>query len=146
MNSMIAKAVRKQRYKCVAVLVCLLIAANSAHGAVLCFGADGHVEIEPTFHDCGDHSGDTHPAEQKQHSSRIKNAKTGHCGPCVDVPISAGLMKPTRTLKQQKPTFSASATKTLCSSSLDRSVCSSASKTFEAASNPVLLRTVVLLI
>ena len=43
---------RKQIYKkCFVVLICLLIVGNSAHGAVLCFGSDGHIEIESTFHE-----------------------------------------------------------------------------------------------
>ena len=42
---------KDKRRKCVALLVCLFVAANSVQGTVLCFGADGHIEFESAFHE-----------------------------------------------------------------------------------------------
>ena len=104
---MIVKAIKKQRCRCVAALVCLLMASNSVHGAVLCFGTDGHVQIEPTFHErCNDSAHSQH-TEQKQVSNRVNHVENEHCQPCVDVPISIGLIELTRTSKQLSPAFSA---------------------------------------
>jgi hypothetical protein len=104
---MIAKVAKKHMYKCVALLVCLLIAGNSVHGAVLCFGADGHVEIESTFHEQCSAPAHAQRTEQEQLACQIEHAENGHCVPCEDVPISIGLAKITRTPKQLIPAFSA---------------------------------------
>lgn len=72
--------------KCILVLTCLLMFGNLAHGAVLCFGADGHIEIESVFHvQCDDHAR-LQPADQKRSDSM--QIKDNHCDPCVDIPLS----------------------------------------------------------
>lgn len=72
--------------KCILVLTCLLMFGNLAHRAVLCFGADGHIEIESVFHEqCGNHAR-FHPADQKR--SEHMHIKDKHCELCVDIPLS----------------------------------------------------------
>lgn len=144
---MIAKVARKQRYKCVAVLVCLLIAGNSVHGTVLCFGTDGHVEIEPTFHErCNDPAHSKH-TEQKQPSYQVNHVENEHCRPCLDFPISTGLVKIARTPKQLNRAFSAPATTVIApADQFNLSAYNSASISFGAAPYFVPLGTVVLLI
>jgi hypothetical protein len=146
-EKMIAKVVQKQRYKCVAVLVCLLMVGNSLHGAVLCFGTDGHVEIEPTFHErCNDPAHSQHTG-QEQPSYQVNHVKNEHCRPCLDISISNGLVKTTRTPKQLNPAFSAPATNIIApADQLNLSIYSSASISFGAAPYFVPLGTVVLLI
>jgi len=80
---------------------------NSLHGAVLCFGTDGHVEIEPTFHErCNDSAHSQHTG-QEQPSYQVDHIENEHCGPCLDISISTGLVKIARTPKQLNPSFSA---------------------------------------
>ena len=143
MSGMTGKAIRKQRFKCLAALVCLLMAGNSVHGAVLCFGTDGHVEIEPTFHErCSAPAHSLH-TEQQPLSYQVNHEESEHCRPCVDIPISATSVKITRTLKQLNSAFSIPATTVIASAEPSNH---SASITFDAARHFVPLRTVILLI
>jgi hypothetical protein len=144
----VKRAGKKQIYKkCVVVLVCLLIAGNSAHGVVLCFGADGHIEIESAFHKrCGDHS-HSQPTDQKQFSCQSNHLKDKHCEPCVDVPLSIGLAKISQVSKQLSTTSPVPVgNMILLSDKFKFSAYSSASNTFDAASYFSPLRTVILLI
>jgi hypothetical protein len=86
------------------VIICLLIIGNLAQGTVLCFGADGHVELEPAFHKHCDHLVHYHASEQNQHSHEPGHEKGKHCEPCVDIPISMGLAKISHTPKRSNPT------------------------------------------
>ncbi len=90
--------------KCMVVLICLLIIGNLAQGTVLCFGADGHVEIEPAFHNHCDHPVHSDASDQNEHSDEVGHEKGKHCEPCVDIPISIGLAKISSTPKQSNPT------------------------------------------
>ena len=90
--------------KCMVVLICLLIIGNLAQGTVLCFGADGHVEFEPAFHNHCDHSVHYHASDQNQHSHEDGHEKGKHCEPCVDIPISIGLAKISHMPEQSNPT------------------------------------------
>ena len=86
---MIVKLARKQIYKkCLVVLICLLIVGNSAHGTVLCFGVDGHIEIESAFHERCDDVAHSQPADQNQLSYQSDHVKDRHCEPCVDIPLT----------------------------------------------------------
>jgi hypothetical protein len=89
--------------KCMVVLICLLIIGNLAQGTVLCFGTDGHVELEPAFHNHCDHPVHTDTSDQNQHSHEDGHEKGKHCEPCVDIPISIGLTKTSYTPKQSNP-------------------------------------------
>ena len=145
---MAVKRVRKQIYKkCFVVLICLLIVGNSAHGVVLCFGADGHIEIESAFHEqCDDHT-HSQPTDQKQLSYESDHEKDRHCEPCVDVPISVGLAKIARVSKQLNSTFPAPVINVIVlANKFNLSAYNSASSAFDAASYFTPLRTVILLI
>ena len=143
------KLARKQVYKkCVVVLICFLIAGNSVHGTVLCFGADGHTEIESAFHErCNDpvHS---HAPDQNQLSYKAEHekAKHKHCEPCVDIPISISLAKISHTPKQLNPTFPVPATNTIIGTDKpDSSAYNFTPNTFVPSPYFRPLRTVILL-
>jgi len=145
---MTVKKARKQIYKkCVIVLICLLIVGNSAHGAVLCFGVDGRIEIESAFHErCGG-SAHSHPADPEQLSYQSDHVDNGHCEPCVDIPISIGLAKVIRMSKQLNSTFPAPVTNVIVlADKFDLSVYNSTSSTFHTTSYFAPLSTVILLI
>jgi len=133
--------------KSIVVLICLLIVGNSAHGTVLCSGADGHIEIESAFHERCDDPVHSQPAGQKQLSYEADHQKSKHCEPCVDVPISIGLAKIARASKQLNPTFPAPVTNVIVAADkLNFSAYNSASNTFAATSYFTPLRTVILVV
>ena len=79
----------KQIYKkWFVVVMCLLMGGNSAHGVVLCFGVDGHIEVESAFHERCDDPAHSRPTDQNQLSYQSDHTKDRHCEPCVDIPIS----------------------------------------------------------
>jgi hypothetical protein len=97
------------------LLICLLIIGNLAQGTVLCFGADGHVEIESAFHErCTTPTHAPH-AEPQQLSRWVAHEKGDHCGPCIDIPISTTPVKITRLLKKPNSVFSAPVTTVIAS-------------------------------
>ena len=105
---MIVKIAAKDvRRKCVALFVCLFVAANSVQGTVLCFGADGHVEFESAFHaQCTDHD-HSWAADHAGHSSEAEHEGDRHChnGQCVDVSVDVGLVKISQTTEQLDRAF-----------------------------------------
>ena len=145
---MTVKRARKQIYKkCFVVLICLLIVGNSAQGAVLCFGVDGHIEIESAFHERCDDPAHSQPTDQKQLSYQVDHVKDKHCKPCVDVPISFGLAKISTVIKQLNSTFPAPAPNVIVlDNKFNLSAYNLASSAFDAASYFTPLRTVILLI
>ena len=148
---MTVKRARKQIYKkCFVVLICLLIGGNSAHGVVLCLGADGHIEIEPAFHERCDNPAHSQPTDQEQLSYQSEHVKGKHCEPCVDIPISIGSAKITRVShvsKHLNSTFPATATSVIVlADKFNLSAYNSASSSFDAASYFTPLCTVILLI
>ena len=145
---MSVKRARKQIYKkCFVVLICLLIAGNSTHGVVLCFGVDGHIEIESAFHERCDDPAHSQPTDQKQLSYQSDHIKDKHCEPCVDIPISIGLAKISHAPKQLNSTFPAPATNVIVlANKFNPSAYSAASNNFDANSYFIPLRTVILLV
>jgi len=145
---MIVKLAKKQMYKkCIAVFICLLIAGNLTHGTVLCFGSDGHIEIESAFHERCDHPVHSYASDQNQLSSEAEHEIGKHCGPCVDVLIFIGLAKISRASTQLNPIFPAPATNVIVATDkLNFSICNFASNTFIATSYFTPLRTVILLV
>jgi len=139
---------KKQMYKkCIAVFICLLIAGSLTHGTVLCFGSDGHIEIESAFHERCDHPVHSYASDQNQLSSEAEHEICKHCGPCVDIPISIGLAKISRASTQLNPTFLVPATNVIVATDkLNFSICNFASDTFAATSYFTPLRTVILLV
>lgn len=145
---MIVKIAKKQLYKkCIVVFICLLIAGNLTHSTVLCFGADGHIELESAFRKCCNDLVHSSASDQKQFSPEAEHEIGKHCGPCVDVPISIGLAKISRASTQLNPIFPAPATNVIVATDkLNFSVCNFASSTFVATSYFTPLRTVILLV
>ena len=139
---------KKQMYKkCFVVFICLLIAGNLTHGTVLCFGADGHIELESAFHERCDHPVHSYPSDQNQVSSEAEHEIGEHCEPCVDVPISIGLAKITLVPEQLNSTFPAPATNVVVlANKFNLSAYNFASNTFAAPSYFTPLRTVILLV
>jgi len=79
--------------KSLAVLLCLFLIGNVAHGTVLCFGADGHIEFESAFHThCDEHSHNQSSDHELQLFETVHEG-SGHCGPCVDVPVTVDIVK-----------------------------------------------------
>jgi len=140
------KATKQVNKKCVIVLICLLMVGSSPQG-VLCFGADGHIEIESAFHGrCDDHA-HSRLANQKQLSCRSGHGKEGHCEPCVDVPITIGITKIGRASKQLNSSFSAPVVNaTVLAGKFKLSAYSSALSIFDAVSYFTPLRTVIFLL
>jgi hypothetical protein len=71
-------------------LVFFIPLTGSSKGFVLCFGSDGHIDIETTFngYDCGHYS----PFPLKKTTSSYSKKDTidskGHCNSCIDIPLS----------------------------------------------------------
>lgn len=139
---------KKQMYKkCFVVLICLSIAGNLAHGTVLCFGSDGHTELESAFHERCDDPVHSYALDQSPLSSEGEHEICKHCGPCVDIPISIGLAKISRTSTQLNLTFPAPVTNMIVlTDKFNLSAYNSASYTFAATSYFTPLRTVILLV
>ena len=143
---MTVKRAMKQIYKeCVVVLICLLMFGYLAHGAVLCFGSDGRIEIESAFHKRCDDSAHSQPTEKKQLSYQVGHVEDRHCEPCVDIPISISLAKISRVSKQLHSTFPATNVIVLANK-FNLSAYNLASSAVDAASYFTSLRTVILLI
>jgi len=122
------------------------MAGNSAHWAVLCFGSDGHIEIESAFHGRCDDPVHSYTSDQNQLSYEADHEEGKHCKPCVDIPISIGLAKVFRTPKQLNPTFPVPVTNMIVlTDKFNFPACNSAPNTFDAASYFTPLRTVILL-
>jgi hypothetical protein len=145
---MTVKIDRKLTYKkCLVVLICLLMLGNLAHEAVLCFGSNGHIEIESAFHERCDDLAHSQPTDTKQLSYQSDHVKDKHCEPCVDIPITIGLAKITHVSKQLNSTFPAPATNAIVlANKFDLSAYNSASSAFDATSYFTPLRSVILLI
>ena len=120
---------------------------NSAHGAVLCFGSDGHIEIESAFHELCDDPVHSYTSDQNQLSYEADHEESKHCKPCVDIPISIGLAKVSHVSKQLNPTFQVPATNMIVlADKFNFSAYNSAPNTSDAASYFTPLRTVILLV
>jgi len=134
--------------KYVAVLICLFIAGNGALPLVLCFGTDGHIELESAFHKRCHNPVHFQSSGRNQLSPEAEHEIGKHCGPCVDVPISIGLAKISRASTQQlNPTFLVPATNVIVATDkLNFSICNFASNTFVATSYFTPLRTIILLV
>ena len=144
---MIVKRTGKQTYKkCLVVLICLLVAGNSAHGTVVCLGSDGHIEIEPAFHEqCDDHA-HSEAAEKRELSHHADHAEGRHCEPCVDIPISILLEKITRSAREFNFASPAPMANVLpVGNDLNPFAYKSASSAFDVTSYFAPLRTVILL-
>ena len=142
------KLTGKQMYKkCVIVLLCISIAANLIHWKVLCFGSDGHVEIESAFHKCCENPDNSSAPDQNELSYKAGHENCTHCGACVDMPISNDLVQISNTPQKIITNFPVPTIYVLIDNDkLNSSVNNLASNTFTDTSYFDSLRTVILLV
>ena len=139
------KYVRKE---VVAVVVCLFLIGNSVGRTVLCFCSDDLIEFKSAFcEQCKDHV-HSQSTDHGRHSSDAEHEHNKHChnGQCVDIPVSFGLTKISRTAEQSNPALAALAVDVIVA--VEQSDCSEhlpASNAFVASSYFSPLRTVILL-
>ena len=92
------KLAKQQMYKkCIIVFLSLLIVCNLVHWKVLCFGADGHIELESAFHKCCEDPDHSSAPDQNEFSYKAGHETCKHCGPCVDMPITNDLVQISNT-------------------------------------------------
>lgn len=95
------KLAKKKSYRqYVVLLICLSIVGNLCHWKVLCFGADGHIEVESAFHERCDDQAPYDASEQKELFSGEVHEICEHCGPCLDIPISNDLVQISKTAQK----------------------------------------------
>ena len=70
------------------VLIWVLFSCNLPEGAVVCFGADGHVDVEMADHARCQHSDQTDDFHDVFELERCTYPK--HCEPCIDIALSIG--------------------------------------------------------
>jgi len=129
------------------VLLCLFLIANVAHGTVLCFGADGHIEFESAFHIHGDDHAHDQPLGHRSQSFEAGHEESGApAGPCVDVPLTIDLLKVSHANPHFGPAFAVTAVGPIAANE-DFSHCvrSSGLGTLVPTSYFAPLRTVILL-
>ncbi len=69
----------------------LLVGLGSINMAVVCFGTDGHIAIEAASDYCCDQSPDGSQHINSSSTMKVSLAlAVNYCGPCVDLPFSAG--------------------------------------------------------
>lgn len=63
---------------------------GSIKGLVLCFGADGHIQIETTFngYDCSHHPTSSPKKSTCNYLIKDSNSSKVSCSSCIDVPLS----------------------------------------------------------
>ena len=133
--------------KCIVVLICLFMVGNLAQGRVLCFGADGHIEIKFAFHEQCDDPVHSYVPDQNQHSYQADREKGKHCEPCVDVPFSTVLAKISHASKRLNFTFPVPATSVIVATDkLNFSAYNLASEPFMSTPFFTPLRSIILLI
>ena len=142
------KFAKKQMYKkFIIVFLCLLIVCNLAHWKVLCFGADGHIELEPAFHKCCEDPDYSSTPDQNELSYKEGHGICKHCGPCVDIPISNDLEQISNTPEEKITEFSLPATYILIDADkLNSFVYNVNSNTYTDTSYFDPLRTLILLV
>ncbi len=89
-------------YLTAVTLLCLAVQVGAAQGVVLCFGAHGHVAIEPGGHHHCDGEIYDHDSAAEQIHEQAERFAPGRRSPCVDIPLpfsplnerpSAGMFK-----------------------------------------------------
>ena len=72
------------------VILYLIAPLGATEGLVLCFGADGHIMVEPApigYHQCGHSSRSTQKETSCRHSASESDFSTGKCTSCIDIPL-----------------------------------------------------------
>ena len=145
---MMLKLAKNKKYrKYVFLFICLSLVGNLTHWKVLCFGADGHIEIESAFHErCND------PEHAFSSDKNVISAKEGHevcdhCEPCVDIPIFKDLVQNSNSPQKLNQNILVSATNILNNiDNLSNSANKITSDILNTNSYFTPLRTVILLI
>jgi len=129
------------------VLLCLFLIGNVAHGTVLCFGADGHIEFESAFHIHGDDHAHDQPLGHRSQSFEIAHeASESPAWPCVDVPLTIDLFKISHTIPHFGPAFAVVAAEAIATGeNFNLCLLSSNPYTLFSTSYFAPLRTVILL-
>ena len=142
------KLAKQQMFKkCIIIFLSLLIVGNLAHWKVLCFGADGHIELESAFHKCCEDPDHSSAPDQNELSYKAGHETCKHCGPCVDMPIFNGLVQIFNTPQKIITKFPLTTTSMLVDTDkLNSSVYNVASNTYTDTPYFSPLRTVVLLV
>lgn len=83
--------------KLVRITLILTLIFNGC-GSVLCYGNDGHIAVEPIFHNHCDHDHE-HKHENRTEHEDIETHLKDKCSPCVDILISTDV-GPIRTQLQ----------------------------------------------
>jgi hypothetical protein len=74
------------------LLICLFVWAGASQGVVVCVGFDGHVALEPAFHERCHHHVHAEEIVAGQPTEEISShSESRHCQPCIDIPVSLGL-------------------------------------------------------
>jgi len=71
--------------KVISVLLICTLLTYILQGQVLCYGDDGHIDIEPAFHCHCDHQDHNH-ADHTEHETHL-DPSVNDCGSCKDVHI-----------------------------------------------------------
>ena len=72
------------------VILYLIAPLGSTEGLVLCFGADGHIMVEPApigYHQCGHSSRSTQKETSCRHLASESDFSTDKCNSCIDIPL-----------------------------------------------------------
>jgi hypothetical protein len=142
------KLLKKETYKRgIIVFLSLLIVANLAHWKVLCFGADGHIELESAFQKCCEDPDCSSVPDQSGPSYTEGHKTCKHCGPCIDIPIFDDLGQISNASQKLITKFSVSTTYILIDTEkLNSSLSNLPSNIFTDTSFFTPLRMVVLLV
>ena len=142
------KLAKQQMYKkYIIVFLCFLIVVNLAHWKVLCFGADGHIELESAFHKCCEDPEHSSAPDQNELSYKAGHENCTHCGACVDMPISNDLVQISNTPQKIITNFPVPTIYVLIDNDkLNSSVYNLASNSFIDTSYFSPLRTVILVV
>jgi hypothetical protein len=131
------------------LLIYLLMAGSTSGGFVLCIGTDGHMALEPAFHERCDHLPHGHQEGVRQLARETtSHAEDPHCNPCIDIPLSMGLtgdkLPPNQVKVNSQALISFLGQGAICDNAL---IPMTAPPRFHSVAPPSeLLRTVILLV
>lgn len=83
------KRVRKATFWFV-LFIYLFVGSRVSEGFVLCFGADGHIAVEPSHSELfgASSSWPSHPVSSVPSIPNVVSKREKHVSPCVDIPLS----------------------------------------------------------
>ena len=142
---------KKRKYKkLIILLLCVLMLSNIAHMKVLCFGVDGHIELESAFNSCcedHDEHGSFYAAAQGIFSFQAEGEESKRCGLCIDIPITIDIITLSNTDQKWDPIVQISGTNLhIDTEKLNSSVYEKTLYNFNTISYYEPLRTVIMLV